>query len=285
LFALQTAENQTTRQASFAADKAQSDDEVIWDDDDEDDDDGSSVAPEGSGATHDEDGSEELEEQGESLSHSSKSPCPSSLREWSEDDDDELDPSATLGAITLHVATAAATGGKISSVVDVPDSPERLPAAPKPATSKKPGGGTAAPKKRAQPAPPELAQKQKRTKPAVKDLLPPRRRRWSSARLQRWLRKILAFILLSTSCSHVSDTLDVGHLSCRASISIDRFLKPFPTTMPEGTEPSASTLSRSKRMRRGTMVATRVAPRRRTTPRRRGPARSRKTWWDLPARR
>jgi hypothetical protein len=43
----------------------------------------------------------------------------------------------------------------------------------------------------------------------------------------------------------------VGHLSCRASISIDRFLNPFPTMMPEGTEPSASALSRSKRVRRG----------------------------------
>jgi hypothetical protein len=39
LFALQTAENQATRQAGFAADKAQSDDEVFWDDDNKDDDD------------------------------------------------------------------------------------------------------------------------------------------------------------------------------------------------------------------------------------------------------
>jgi hypothetical protein len=122
-------------QAGFAADKAQSDNEVVWDGDDEDDDDGSSVAPEGLGATHDDDRSEELEEQGESLSHSSMSPCPSSLRDWSEHDDDELEPSAALGAIALHVAATAATGGKISLVVDVPDSPERLPAAPKLAAS------------------------------------------------------------------------------------------------------------------------------------------------------
>jgi hypothetical protein len=81
LFALQTMENQTTRQAGFAAVKAQSDDKVVWDDDDEDDDNGSSFAPEGSGLTHDDEGSEELEEQGESLSHSSKSPCPSSLKD------------------------------------------------------------------------------------------------------------------------------------------------------------------------------------------------------------
>jgi hypothetical protein len=135
LFALQTAENQAKRQAGFTSDKAQSDDEVIWDDDDEDDDNGSSAAAEDSGATHDNDGSEVLEEQGESLSHSSKSPCPSSLRDWSEHDDDELEPSAALGAIALHVAATAATGGKISLVVDVPDSPERLPAAPKLAAS------------------------------------------------------------------------------------------------------------------------------------------------------
>jgi hypothetical protein len=103
----------------------QSDDEVVWDDDDNDDDDGSNTASEGSGATHDDDGSEELEEEGESLSHSSKSPCPSSLRDWSEDDDDELEPLAALGATTLHVVAAATAGGKISPVVEVLNSPER----------------------------------------------------------------------------------------------------------------------------------------------------------------
>jgi hypothetical protein len=97
------------RQAGFATDKTHSDDEVIYDDNDEDDDAGSSVAAEGSGTTYDNNESEELEEQGESLSHSSKSPCPSSLRDWSEDDD-ELEPSAALRAIALH---------------DVPDSPLR----------------------------------------------------------------------------------------------------------------------------------------------------------------
>jgi hypothetical protein len=69
LFALQTTENQATRQAGFDTDKVHSDDEVAWDDVN---DAGSSVAPEGSGAVHDDDGSEELERQGESLSHSSK---------------------------------------------------------------------------------------------------------------------------------------------------------------------------------------------------------------------
>jgi hypothetical protein len=124
LFALQTMENQATRQAGFTSDKAQSDEKVVWDDDDEDDDNGSSAAAEDSGATHDNDGSEVLEEQGESLSHSSKSPCPSSLRDWYEGDDDELEPSAALRATTLHVDAAATAGGKISPVVDVPDSPE-----------------------------------------------------------------------------------------------------------------------------------------------------------------
>jgi hypothetical protein len=68
-------------QAGFTADKTHSDDEVVWDDDDEDDDVGSSAAAEGSGATYDDDESEEPEVQGESLSHSDKSPCPSSLRD------------------------------------------------------------------------------------------------------------------------------------------------------------------------------------------------------------
>jgi hypothetical protein len=137
-----------------------SDNEVIWDDDDEDDDAGSSAAAEGSGATDDDDESEEPKEQGESLSHSSKSPCPSSLRDWSEDDD-KLEPSAALRVTTLHVAAAAATGGKISPIVDVPDSPEQPLAAPEPAALETPGGGTAGPKKRTHPAALEPAQKQK----------------------------------------------------------------------------------------------------------------------------
>jgi hypothetical protein len=85
LFALQTVENQAIHQASFDADRAQSDDEVSWDDDDDDDDgdddDGSSTAPEGSGAIHGDGGSEEPEGGGESLGHSSKSPHPFSLRD------------------------------------------------------------------------------------------------------------------------------------------------------------------------------------------------------------
>jgi hypothetical protein len=75
-------------QTGFTADKEHSDDEVVWDDGKEDDDASSNVAAEGSSATHGDDGSEELEDSGEPLSHSSKFPGPSSLRDWSEDDDD-----------------------------------------------------------------------------------------------------------------------------------------------------------------------------------------------------
>jgi hypothetical protein len=76
LFALQTTENLTSRQAGFAADKAQSNDEVVWDDAEEDEDAGSSAAVEGSRSTYSDDGSEELEDPGEPLSHSSKSQVP-----------------------------------------------------------------------------------------------------------------------------------------------------------------------------------------------------------------
>jgi hypothetical protein len=155
------------RQDGFDADRAQLDDVVAWDDDDDDDDDGSSIAPEGFGAVHDDDGSEELEGQGESLSHSSKSPHPSSLRDWS-DDDDELGPTAVLGATTLHVAAAASARGVIPPVVEVSDSLAWEPAASEPARLEKSEGGVAASKKRSQPAPPDPAQKQK------KGPLPPR---------------------------------------------------------------------------------------------------------------
>jgi hypothetical protein len=82
LFTLQTAENLAVRQAGFAADKVHSDNEVVWDDGEEDDDAGSNAAAEGSSATYGDDGSEGLEDSGERLSYSSKSPGPSSLREW-----------------------------------------------------------------------------------------------------------------------------------------------------------------------------------------------------------
>jgi hypothetical protein len=110
LFALQTAEKLAARQTGFTADKEHSDDEVVWDDGEEDDDAGSTAAAEGSSATHGDDGSEELKDSGEPLSHSSKFPGPSSLRDWSEDDDDETGSAVALGGAALHVATTAAAG-------------------------------------------------------------------------------------------------------------------------------------------------------------------------------
>jgi hypothetical protein len=136
LFALQAAENLATCQAGFAADRAESDDEVIWDDAEEDEDASSNATTKGSSATYGDDGSEELEDAGEPLSHSSKSPGSSSLRDWSEDDDDEPGPAATLGVTTLHVATAAAAGAQATPIVDLPDSPERHIVAPEPVATK-----------------------------------------------------------------------------------------------------------------------------------------------------
>jgi hypothetical protein len=135
LFALQIAENLATRQAGFTADKAHSDDEVVWDDGEEDDDAGSHLAADGSSATHGDDGSEELEDSGEPLSHSSKFPGHSSLRDWSEDDDDEPVLAATLGSAALHVAATAAAGAQAIPIVDLPESPEKPPVAPEPAAS------------------------------------------------------------------------------------------------------------------------------------------------------
>jgi hypothetical protein len=137
LFALQTAKNLATRQAGFAAVRAESDDEVVWDDVKEDEDAGTCAAAEGSSATHGDDGSEELEDSGEPLSHSSKFPGPSSLRDWSEDDDDDEPGSAvTLRGAALHVAAVAAAGAQAIPIVDLPESPEQPPVTPEPATSK-----------------------------------------------------------------------------------------------------------------------------------------------------
>jgi hypothetical protein len=178
LFALQTVENSAMRQTGFAADKEHSDDEVIWDDTEEDDDAGSNAAAEGSSATHGDDGSEELEDLGEPLSHSSKFPGPSSLRDWSEDDD-ELGSATALGGVALHVATAAAAGAQAISVVDLPASPEQPPVAPEPTASKPDdpeGARIRAPgvKIRIQPAPVEPAEKRKKAELAAKSRLPPR---------------------------------------------------------------------------------------------------------------
>jgi hypothetical protein len=81
LFALQAAKNSTQCQAGFAADRAESDDKVVWDEAEEVEDASSLAAVENSSATHGDEGSEELVDSGEPLSHSSKFPGPSLLRD------------------------------------------------------------------------------------------------------------------------------------------------------------------------------------------------------------
>jgi hypothetical protein len=127
---LQTTENSTQCQAGFATDRAASDDGVVWDDAEEDEDAGSRAAVESSSATHGDEGSEELVDSGEPLSRSSKFLGPSSLRDWSKDDDDETGSVAAPGVAALHVAAAAATGAQASPIVDLPESPEQHPVAP-----------------------------------------------------------------------------------------------------------------------------------------------------------
>jgi hypothetical protein len=173
-------ENLAACQTGFATDKEHSDDEVVWDNTEEDDDAGSTAATEGSSATHGDDGSEELEDSGEPLSHSSKFPGPSSLRDWFEDnDDDEPGSAASLGGAALDVAAVAAAGAQAIPVVDLPASLEQHPIAPEPATLKPddPEGARSratGAKKRIQPALVEPTEKRKKAEPAAKSLLPPR---------------------------------------------------------------------------------------------------------------
>jgi hypothetical protein len=167
------------RQTGFAADKEHSDDEVIWDDAEEDDDASSNAAAKGSSATHGDDMSEELEDSGEPLSHSSKFPGPSSLRDWYEDEDDEPGSATALGGVALHVSAAAAAVAQAIPIVDLPASPERPPIVPEPAASKPddPEGArswASSAKRRIQPAPVEPAEKRKKAESAAKNLLPPR---------------------------------------------------------------------------------------------------------------
>jgi hypothetical protein len=178
LFALQTAENLAARQAGFVADKEHSDDEVVWDNGEEDDDAGSNVAAEGSSTTHGDDGSEELEDSGEPLSYSSKFPGPSSLRDWSEDDD-EPGLAVALGGAALHVAAVVAAGAQATPIVDLPKSLEQPPVAPELAASKpddpeEARSRVAGAKRGSQPAPTLPAEKRKKAEPAAKSLHPPR---------------------------------------------------------------------------------------------------------------
>jgi hypothetical protein len=173
LFALQTTENSTQRQAGFAADRAESDVGVVWDDTEEDEDAGSRAIIESSSAPHGDEGSEELVDAGEPLSHSSKFPGPSSLRDWSEDDDDETGSVAAPGVAALHVAAAAAAGAQASPVVDFSESPEQHPVVPEPASPEPAdpagtGGRPAGAKRRSQPASAEPAEKRKKPEPATR---------------------------------------------------------------------------------------------------------------------
>jgi hypothetical protein len=175
LFTLQTAENSAQRWTGFAADRAESDDKVVWDDAEEVEDAGSQATVESSSATHGNKGSEELIDSGEPLSHSSKFPGPSLLRDWSEDDDDdETGSAATLGGVALHVAAAAATGAQVPPTVDLPESPEQHPVASEPADREEAGGEPAGAKRRAQPAPNEPAEKRRKPEPVAKDLRRPK---------------------------------------------------------------------------------------------------------------
>jgi hypothetical protein len=180
-------ENLAARQIGFTADKEHSDEEVVWDDGEEDDDANFNAITEGSSATHGDDGSEELEDSGEPLSHSSKFPGSSSLRDWSEDDDDEPGSAISLGGAALHVATAAAAGAQAIPIVDLPTSPEQPPVAPESAASKPDdpeGAGSRATraKRRDQPAPTELAEKRRKVELATKSLLHPKTKKVTKQR-------------------------------------------------------------------------------------------------------
>jgi hypothetical protein len=116
---------------------------------------------------------------GEPLSHSSNFPGPFSLRDWSEDDDDEPGSAVALGGAALHVAAVGAAGAQAIPIVDLPTSPEQPPAAPEPAASKPDdptgaGSRVTGAKRGIQPAPAELAEKRRKAEPAAKSLLPPR---------------------------------------------------------------------------------------------------------------
>jgi hypothetical protein len=182
LFALQTAENLAQRRAGFAADRAESDDEVVWDDAEEEEDAGSHAAVESSSATHGNEGSEELVDSGEPLSHSSKFPGPSFLRDWPKDDDDETGSIATPGGAALHVAAAAAAGAQAPPIVDLPESPEQHPIASEPAGLEGTGGRSAGAKRGSQPAPTEPAEKRRRPEPATKNLLRPKMKKVTKRR-------------------------------------------------------------------------------------------------------
>jgi hypothetical protein len=182
LFALQAAENLTQRQAGFAADRAESDDKVVWDEAEEVEDASSQAAIESSSAIHGDEGSEEPEDSGEPLNHSSKFPGPSLSGDRFEDDDGETGPVTTLGGVALHVAAAAAAGAQAPPIVDLPESPEPHTAASEPVGREEAGDGPTGTKRRAQPAFSEPAEKRKKPEPAAKDLRRPKTKKVAKRR-------------------------------------------------------------------------------------------------------
>jgi hypothetical protein len=143
---------------------------------------GSQAAVESSSATHGNEGSEELIDSGEPLSHSSKFLGPSFLRDWSKDDDDETGSVATLRGAALHVAAAATAGSQAPPIVDLPESPEQHPVAPEPADHERTGGRSAGAKRRGQPALTEPAEKRRRPEPTTKNLLRPKMKKVTKRR-------------------------------------------------------------------------------------------------------
>jgi hypothetical protein len=174
LFALQAAENSTQRQAGFAADRAESDDKVVWDEAEEVEDAGSQAAVESSSTTQGDEGNDELEDSGELLDHSSKFPSPSLLRDWSEDDDGDAGSATTPGGIALHVAAAAAAGAQAPPTVDLPESPGRHSSALEPADPEEAGDDLVGIKRKALPAFSEPADKRKKPEPVARDLRRPK---------------------------------------------------------------------------------------------------------------
>jgi hypothetical protein len=182
LFALQAAENSTQRQAGFAADRAESDDKVVWDEAEEVEDASSQAAVESSSATQGDGGSDELVDLGEPLDHSSKFPSPSLIRDWAKEDDGDAGSAATLGGVALDVAAAAAAGAQAPPTVDLPESPGQCFAAPEPADPEEAGDDLAGAKRKAQPASSEPADKRKKPEPAARDLRRPKVRKVAKRR-------------------------------------------------------------------------------------------------------
>jgi hypothetical protein len=182
LFALQAAENLTQRQAGFAADRAESDDKVVWDEAEEAEDASSLAAVESSSTTQGDEGNDEPVDSGELLVHSGKFPGPSLLRDWSDDDDGDAGLAATLGGVALHVAAAAAAGAQAPPIVDLPGSPEQRSAAPEPADPEEAGDDLAGVKRKAQPASSEPADKRKRPELAERDLHRPKMKKVAKRR-------------------------------------------------------------------------------------------------------